>query len=246
MAVFFRDLENGPTFGINDRERFIPASLLKVPVMFTYFKLAEEDPSILGKNLGYKTPLIEPLLLQTIASEHKLEPGRAYTVDELIFRTVAYSDNDANHLLLGYLKQLSPDIDLLSETYAELGIIDFKSDIKTEALSTKTYASFFRLMYNASYLSKELSEKGLQYLSQSDYKQGIRGGIPGNIPAANKFGERRVSEDRVQLHDCGVIYYPGNPYLLCVMTKGGSFEELSGVIRSVSGAVWEEINSRTL
>jgi len=246
VAVFFRDLENGPTFGINDHEKFIPASLLKVPVMFTYFKLAEEDPSILENKLEYKTALSELLPPQTGASEHKLELGRTYKVDNLIFRMIAYSDNGANLLLLEHLKRLSPDRDLLTETFTELGMINLKGDIEAEALSAKTYASFFRLMYNSSYLSKEFSEKGLKYLSQSDYKQGIRGGIPGNISVANKFGERQISEDRVQLHDCGIIYYPENPYLLCVMTKGNDFEELSDTIRSVSGAVWEEISSRKL
>jgi len=28
----------------------------------------------------------------------------------------------------------------------------------------------------------------------------------------------------VQLHDCGIVYYPETPYLLCVMTKGWNFE----------------------
>lgn len=246
IAVYFRDLENGPTLGINDRRPFTPASLLKVPVMFTYFKLAEEDPSILEKKLEYKTPLIELLPPQHIASKHKLEPGRAYTVDELIFRMVAYSDNGANLLLLKHLKQLSPERNLLTETFTELGIINLKDNIKAEALSAKTYASFFRLMYNASYLSKEFSEKGLEYLSQSDYDEGIREGIPGNISVAHKFGERLLSKGEVQLHDCGIIYYPGNPYLLCIMTKGADFETLSETIRAISKAVWEEVDSRKL
>ena len=33
ISVYFRDLNNGPLFGINEKERFTPASLLKVPLM---------------------------------------------------------------------------------------------------------------------------------------------------------------------------------------------------------------------
>jgi len=42
ISVYFRDLNNGPWFGINENDMFSPASLLKVPLMMLYFKLAEK------------------------------------------------------------------------------------------------------------------------------------------------------------------------------------------------------------
>ena len=45
-----------------------------------------------------------------------------------------------------------------------------------------------------------------------------------------------------QLHDCGIIYYPGNPYLLCVMTRGDSFGELSSTIRDISDIIYGVVN----
>src|SRR3989344_8914841 len=45
-SVYFRDLQNGPYFGINADINYIPASLLKVPIMITYFRLAEDDPDL--------------------------------------------------------------------------------------------------------------------------------------------------------------------------------------------------------
>ncbi|MDO8430085.1 MAG: serine hydrolase [bacterium] len=244
VAVFFRDLENGPTFGINEKENFIPASLLKVPVMLTYFKLAEDDPALLQKELIYSSASKALENEQTIASEKILEINKPYAIDELIFRMAAYSDNRSYDLLSEYLKILSLDADLLSQTYTKLGMIDPGEDIALANLSVKTYASIFRLLFNASYLSNELSEKALKYLSYADYAGGLRGGVPKNIPIARKFGERWFSDGRKQLHDCGIIYFPGNPYLLCVMSRGKNFEDLSGVISQISQAVWEEIKSR--
>src|SRR4051812_6781608 len=46
-SMYFRDLENGPTLGLNEHASFAPASLLKVPVFLTYLKLAEDNPGIL-------------------------------------------------------------------------------------------------------------------------------------------------------------------------------------------------------
>ena len=45
-----------------------------------------------------------------------------------------------------------------------------------------------------------------------------------------------------QLHDCGIVYYPKHPYLLCVMTRGDSFEYLDDTIRDISHLVYQEVN----
>lgn len=42
-----------------------------------------------------------------------------------------------------------------------------------------------------------------------------------------------------ELHDCGIIYYPERPYLLCVMTEGNDLNELAGVIQNISKTVYE-------
>lgn len=242
VSIFFRDLHDGPTLGVNEHDKYIPASLLKVPIMITYFKLAEDDPDILDKKLRFQG---EPEfnLIQTIDIEHALDPRESYSVDELIFRMVAYSDNRALELLAGYLQAISPEEDLIEETYHELGIIDPGSSITDEAITVKGYASIFRMLYNAFYLSKELSDKALEYLSQSDYGEGLRAGVPAGVPVANKFGERFM-EDKKQLHDCGVVFYPENPYLLCVMTQGQDFQALVEIIKLMSKMTYEEIDSR--
>ncbi|MEK7356074.1 MAG: serine hydrolase, partial [Bdellovibrionota bacterium] len=47
ISVYYRDLNNGPTFGIDSQELFTPASLLKVPVMIAVQRRAEEDPKLI-------------------------------------------------------------------------------------------------------------------------------------------------------------------------------------------------------
>jgi hypothetical protein len=49
-----------------------------------------------------------------------------------------------------------------------------------------------------------------------------------------------------QLHDCGIIYYPGNPYLLCVMTRGTDWSALEKTIQTISAMTYKEVDSRKL
>src|SRR6266702_479251 len=45
-AIYFRDLENGPAININDQIAFAQASLLKLPLMISYYKKAQDAPGI--------------------------------------------------------------------------------------------------------------------------------------------------------------------------------------------------------
>lgn len=244
VAVFFRDLVNGPSFSINPNEGFVPSSLLKLPLAVTYLDLADEN------KISLKTELVADNfslnLIQVFPPAEEVISKKSYSIQELVYRLIANSDNRAWELLYKYIYQFSPDNDLLLETYKNLGIINVDSeDITKESLSVKSYASIFRLLYNASYLSKESSDALLSYLAKSTFNEGLKSGVPANIAVAHKFGERFI-DDKKQLHDCGIIYYPGNPYLLCIMTKGKNFNDLADIIAAISKTIYEEVNSRRL
>ena len=178
----------------------------------------------------------------------KLTPGKLYSIDELIRAMIEGSDNNATALLFDYLNQ-----DSLQDAFSDLGLKSLLSENTkntSDIISVKSYSYIFRILYNSTYLSRELSEKALQYLSYADFNQGIVGGLPKGVIAAQKFGERTilapdgVTPLRRELHDCGIVYYPEHPYLLCVMTRGEDFDTLANAIRSVSALVYGDVDKR--
>jgi hypothetical protein len=104
----------------------------------------------------------------------------------------------------------------------------------------KDYGMFFRVLFNASYLSKDSSEKALKLLSESTFTKGLVAGIPSGVSISHKFGERVMGDTR-QLHDCGIVYLPKQPYLLCIMTRGKDFDQLAGVISEISKKVYDDV-----
>ena len=113
-------------------------------------------------------------------------------------------------------------------------------------MSVKTYAYFFRILYNATYLGHTYSEKALELLNNREFPDGIVAGVPENIPVAHKFGERTVESPEgivttEELHDCGIVYYPSKPYILCVMTKGTDIASLKEIIKTISKTVSDEV-----
>lgn len=240
ISVYFRDLNNGPWFGINDDKDFSPASLLKVPIMMAYFKVAESNPQILSRQITYKGGT-DYNSLENIRPSKVTEVGKSYSVEELIYNLIIYSDNNAKDILENNL-----DFMLFTQPFTDLGI-GIPGIRKTEDfMDVKTYASFFRVLFNASYLGKAMSERALDYLSRVEFKDGLVAGVPKNIIVSHKFGERREhkGKDIKQLHDCGIIYYPNHPYLLCVMTRGDEFNILAENIKDISYLVYKEIDLR--
>ena len=238
ISIYYRDLNNGPSIGINADADFSPASLLKVPVMMAYFKKAETDPTLLSKKIPFTPGQVLPE--DIVSQETAMVPGKSYSVEEYIERMIIYSDNQA----LVTLEQNIPN-ELIDKITIDLGIATADANTPEDYMSVKSYASLFRILFNASYLNKDDSESALSILSKVTYTKGLVAGVPPYIAVAHKFGERELIGGIKQLHDCGIVYYPGHPYLLCVMTRGNDLDTLAGIIRSISQTVFAEINRQS-
>jgi hypothetical protein len=153
---------------------------------------------------------------------------------------IVNSDNTAAVLLDNFIDKKSQ-----TEVYTDLGLPVPPDSPTVEYLSAKLYAYFFRVLYNASYLNDKDSEKALEILAAQDIP-GIRAGVPRNTTVAQKFGERTIYDsthtlvDR-ELHDCGIVYKPGKPYLLCIMSRGKDFDQLAKNIADLSALVYQSI-----
>jgi beta-lactamase class A len=244
-SVYYRELTNGRWFGINENALYSPASLLKVPVMIAYYKEAESDPSILSKTFTYTGRNLNSNN-EYFKSPTQIVKGRSYTVQSLIEAMVKHSDNAAADILYN-----NTDPNSLAESLSDIGIQlpDGSLDAAdADFVSVKTYSYLFRLLYNSTYLSRTNSEKALELLSDTDFVQGLRAGVPASIPVVHKFGERTLLNNDhslkvKELHDCGIIYYPQHPYLLCIMTKGTDFKALADIIKNISDLVYANMKS---
>lgn len=242
VSVYFRDLVNGPVFGIEETADFTSASLLKLPLALFYMITAEKNPELLNQKLSFSSN--KETFTQTFAPSETIVINHPYTVEELLEHMLVYSDNNAYELLSAHM-YASDQASLIKEAYLEMGLIS-DVDRYSEDITVRRYASMFRGLYNASYFKPELSNKILVWLAQSKFTMGLVGGVGEGVKVAHKFGERTFPDGLKQLHDCGIIYYPDNPYLLCVMTRGKDYEELATAIKTISKDVYEEVDSRKL
>ncbi len=243
ISFYFRDLINGNRFGIGENDKFSPKSLLKLPLMIAYFKWSEVNPLVLRKTLTYTGTEIKTE--QQIKPAYRLDPGRRYTVNDLIYRMIAYDDPAAYSLLSANMPS-----NRLERIFKDLNV-EYDPHQEDDSLSLSAFASFYRVLYNASYLSEDLSEKALRYLSKSTFRDGMASGIPLNVEIASKHGERTIElmkdgkETTVyQYHEFGIIYDPNRPFLIGIMTRGSDIDRLTKVTRDITRLVYEEVDQQ--
>lgn len=231
VSLYLRNVENGHWFGINEDDNFNPGSLMKIPIMITYLKEAETNPEIFNKKIFYSSADANDQSEVENPLKSKLIKNKDYSVQELIANMIINSDNEAMNLLVNNV-----DKNYLSEVFFDFGI-QLPKDSQY-SMSPKVFSRFLRRLYNATYLNREFSEKALQLLTETTYVKGIVAGIPSPISIAHKYGERGIYQGNklvgVELHECGIIYYPGKPLLLCIMTKGNNREVLESILSGIA------------
>lgn len=239
ISVYFRLMNTGRWTGVNEDTAYAPASLLKVLAMVGYFKTAESDPSILEKTLVYNGAKYS----KEINQNSYLINGKFYTVSELIDIMIKKSSNGALYLLLDNatpavaeaIKALHSDLNLPAEP---------NLNSEKDFISPRTYSMIFRVLYGGTYLDRNMSEKALSILSKTEFNNGLVDNLSKDTTVAHKFGVASIPEGNTkvqELHDCGIVYFPKHPYLLCVMTKGSDPQILAKSVADVSLAVYKSV-----
>ena len=246
VSVYFQDLKTDGRIDINKDEKFAPASLTKVPIMIAIFKLAEKNPDFLFGKVTYlaKNNFNNG---QEIQPKEFVKQGEAYTVEDLIEKMIKYSDNGSFQLLNNLISESE-----LKSFFGDLHVpfpINSNNPTEFNSMTTKDVSYFFRVLYNATYLKDNLSDTALEILSQTDYHNGIVAGVPKDVKVSHKFGLETFTDfsgkaENRELNDCGIVYHPVHPYIICVMTKtSSSLQTTENVIKNISSMVYNQVDN---
>jgi beta-lactamase class A len=239
-------MNSGRWTGINVDDTYIPASLMKVPLMVAFYKAFEGNPALKEKYVLLPSGA-DANANEYFSSKSDLTQGSSYTVSSLVHSMVSASDNNAATLLLTMMAPTA-----LQSVYQEIALPT--ADETTETMSPKDYMRIFRILYNASYLERTSSRSALELLASSDFTEGLVAGVPQGTLVSHKFGERTVENigaakdtpAKRELHDCGIVYYPQHPYGICVMTEGTSFDDLASAIAQISSTAYSAVKGGLL
>lgn len=235
VSGYIRNLNRHQDVRINPSEVYFPGSLMKIPIMITYLKAAEKDPNLLNRQLSF-IHNYSNLPTQNIKDKSIIQ-GNSYSVRELLVYMIEYSDNNATAVLSENL-----DFKEIQRVFADLQLPVPDANQPEYGISLKDYSRFFRVLFNATYLSREMSDYALELLSKCDFHDGMMKYLDKGTIVAHKFGERN-SDGVQQLHEIGIVYLKDKAYLLGIMTKGNDIPKQKEVISQISKLVFDSMKA---
>jgi hypothetical protein len=247
ISIYYRDMTTDRWIGVNVNDTYAAASMLKVGTLISFYREYQDNPELIQKRTTVPEQDVGNDKQDFFPPTHHTDIGKSYTAGELISYMIIDSDNnslEAINSLIG--------TKIIGQTYSDLKIPipATKEEAEGDNFTVGMVSRLFRALFNGTYISPFLSEKALDLLSKTNYTDGIVSGVAKGITVAHKFGEHttniinpdfpELSKTVHELHDCGIVYVPGKPYLICVMTKGKEFTDLQKIVSDISSIIWKE------
>jgi beta-lactamase class A len=233
-SIYFEYLPSGVSIGVNEKDSYLLASLLKVPIVMAVYKEVS-----LG-NLDHNQAIVikEEYLNDLFGDLWKKGAGTHLTLDEAIDLVLADSDNTAKNALLAQIP-----ISRLEEVFDYLDIPK-EGQEEGPVVTAKNYSSILRSLYLASYLPKEESNQILEKMTHAKHKDKLVAGVPAHIKVAHKIGtyDNGQNKEKNIYTDCGIVYAPLRPYILCLMTESDDATAAKN-FSTISKLVYEYVTS---
>jgi beta-lactamase class A len=217
-SVYVRDFNKAEWTWCNGDERYDPGSMLKLAVLITWLSMIDEDPTLMERRL--ECPRMRAA-----------DGGRTFTAARLMELMMVEADAGATAELSHRLSA-----DRYARTFQDLGLPVPDRDATTYRMNVRDYSVFMKALYNSSYLSPGRSEYAMELMTRSESRSGLVAGLPAGTDVAHGSGETGDRSEK-QLHETGVVYMDGYPYLITVMTRGKNAEALANAIAEISRSV---------
>ena len=222
-GVCIVDLDKGDTFGINKDEIFPAVSLMKLPLIYTFYQQVE-----LGQiDLDEQYFLKEEDKVEGTGSIYQQQAGTIYTLRQLITLVGKQSDNTAQNIL----------VKILGKEKIQAAIIDLgmKQTSYTDWETTpQDIAIFWQKLVNGQILTAVHRQEILDFLTDTIFEEQIPVGLPEGIRVAHKVGV-----DEGVLHDAGVVF-ADQPFVLVLMSKDIDITEAKELFPQITELVWDE------
>jgi beta-lactamase class A len=231
-SFYFEYLPDGTSIRQGADQELIAASLIKVPLAMNLYRAAE-----LGRiDLDKQITVTEGELDDAYGELYKRGAGFRLTLREAAGYMLRDSDNTATRVVFDHVRGL------LKYDEESLARLDVDQNLQNgqAVINSRAYASVLKSLYYSSYLTKQDSQEILAELSKSSATNRLAKGVPADVPIAHKNGVFNMSWSE---SDCGIVYAPKRPYVICVMV-GLPEAQADEFIADVSKDVYDYVVSQ--
>lgn len=215
-GIVIKDLAQGWEIDFNKGAQFPSASLVKVPILLSYF-YAQQEGKVRTKDL-VSLKSYEKVPGSKVLGDSSV--GSIFSVEELFEPMIARSDNTATNILIDLL-----GFEAFNDYFIRLGLrntnlvrrmmdFDERKEGRENYTTAEDMAYLLEILYRRNFLDRNTSEKCLGFLKQQKIKDRIPRKLPEGVVVAHKTGlENHIC------HDAGIVFTQKGDFLICVLTR---------------------------
>jgi beta-lactamase class A len=252
FAIAVKDLSNGETFFMNEKEKFHAASTMKTPVMIETYRQASIGKfritdSILVKN-EFKSIVdgSRYSLDSTDDSEHDLYTrlGTTLSIYDVLHRMITMSSNLSTNLIIELVGAENVTATMRTFGANDIQVLRGVEDNKAFEKGLNNMVTAYDLMLimeriaSDSAVDKAASEAMIGILLDQHFREKIAGKLPGDVKVASKSGSIVAVS-----HDSGIVFLPdGRKYVIVLLSRGVQDEQsVDNTLANVSKLIYDYI-----
>jgi D-alanyl-D-alanine carboxypeptidase (penicillin-binding protein 5/6) len=224
VGLVIRHLETGEQFAWRSDAVQPTASLIKLPVMVTAYRLADANKLDLKKMVQLKD--VDKVPGSGVLTGHFSE-GMSLSIRDAIRLMIRYSDNTATNLVAGEMGLPATTDMMTSLGFAQTRLHAFvyrgDTSIAKErsrlfglgSTTAKETVDLLEMVHKGTVASAESCKAMLDHLKSCDDKSMIVSQLPRGTQVAHKSGAVNASRC-----NAGIVYGPKGPFAICVLTTG--------------------------
>ncbi len=230
FSVYIYDINANKGFGINENMVNTAASVTKIPILATLYKMAGE-----GKIDLEKIIIPQPSDIQHYGTGSiRYDPtGTPYSLKTLARLMMEKSDNTAAYLFAQIIIKPSN----IQNQVNAWGLT--QTDIADNKTSVYDMNLLLQKIYRGEITSPALTKEMLDFMDISDFDDRIPKGVEEGVKVYHKTGD-----ETGKIHDVGIVDLPKRPFFLGVMTTDvTNDEETKNTIAKISRKVFDFMKS---
>lgn len=237
-GFFYKNLETGETIAWNENEKFIPASVIKLPVLMAIFNLAESRAADLTEYIKIKQEEKMPSCgaLNSFTGEPEVD------IRTLCNLMITISDNTATNVLISHF-----GTEKLNEVFTDIGLADTRVNRKLfdmeaskkgiqNSATPKEMAYLLEELHFNRFVNEKVSEDIKEILHRQQINHKIKEMLPPGTRAAHKTGE----DDYIS-NDVGIIYAK-QPFIFSFFSNDTKVSDVNNFMRNTALQLFEKCN----
>lgn len=239
VGFYYKNLVTGDTLGYQEKEQFLAASVIKLPIFMCISKWVHEGKASMDEILCVKEEMKMPICgaLTLFTGEPEVD------IRTLCNLMISISDNTATNMLINRfgIRAFQDEFSRIGLKNTRLNRILFDEEAGARGLENRIVPEEMGMLlekiYRRSFVSAQVSEDIEKTLLLQQINHKICGIIgDGTVPVAHKTGE-----DEDLSNDVGLVY-AGQPFVVCFAGHDTCASDFEDLIRHISADLFEACN----